>query len=326
MEFSNDSPSGNSTLASEPIVADSSSSPPLEGSLFTMEELEIFFNNEPISPEIDATVLDPEGDIRLLEEMLNNELSLPLSPKDINLNEIKNVKPSEKLGSGSTTSRIDSLLEEFADELAHDEKFTEYESKRLEFLLNSEPSECDSEEFTNELAHNNPFPSDNDDNLFDFHASREDVKNLLYHAPPIDPYTEPNDSESDDDLFDFGADQTEWRELLYGKPSKDKFIKEKELKLETVIEEVTIDQNELSPLSPEGDFFLSHESSIEYPVELSCEDKVFKPGIPVDGENNLLMKSTLDKDLKFPAPSKELLILEKRNLFREDINDDDFIN
>nr|GEY82596.1 reverse transcriptase domain-containing protein [Tanacetum cinerariifolium] len=46
-----------------------------------------------IPPEIDDTDLDLEGDILVLEELLNNDpLSSPLSPKELNVEEIKTVK------------------------------------------------------------------------------------------------------------------------------------------------------------------------------------------------------------------------------------------
>nr|GEW26895.1 reverse transcriptase domain-containing protein [Tanacetum cinerariifolium] len=73
--------SGNSTPYYEPIV--SNSSPTLtpfdESDFLLLEEVDAFIaiDNEPISPEIDATYYDSEGDILILEALLNSD---PLPP------------------------------------------------------------------------------------------------------------------------------------------------------------------------------------------------------------------------------------------------------
>nr|GEZ00471.1 reverse transcriptase domain-containing protein [Tanacetum cinerariifolium] len=69
--------SGNPTSYYEPIV--SNSSPPLtpfdESDFLPFEEAGAFIaiNDEPISSEIDATYYNPEGDILILEELLNSD-------------------------------------------------------------------------------------------------------------------------------------------------------------------------------------------------------------------------------------------------------------
>nr|GEX93495.1 hypothetical protein [Tanacetum cinerariifolium] len=73
--------SGNPTPYYELIV--SNSSPTLtpfdESDFLLLEEADVFIaiDDEPISPEIDATYYDPEGDILILEELLNSD---PLPP------------------------------------------------------------------------------------------------------------------------------------------------------------------------------------------------------------------------------------------------------
>nr|GFA11068.1 reverse transcriptase domain-containing protein [Tanacetum cinerariifolium] len=58
-------------------------------------QIEACLTSESIPLGIDDTDLDLEGDIRLLEEMLNNDPSLsPLPPKELNVKEIKIVKYS----------------------------------------------------------------------------------------------------------------------------------------------------------------------------------------------------------------------------------------
>nr|GEW93869.1 reverse transcriptase domain-containing protein [Tanacetum cinerariifolium] len=73
--------SGNPTPYYDPIVSNSSLTltPFDESDFFLLEEVDAFIANddEPISPEIDATYYDPEGDILILEALLNSD---PLPP------------------------------------------------------------------------------------------------------------------------------------------------------------------------------------------------------------------------------------------------------
>nr|GEW84901.1 reverse transcriptase domain-containing protein [Tanacetum cinerariifolium] len=94
--FSDNSKSGNPTLILDPIIALSSSSlTPFEGGDFILEEIEACLTSESIPPGIDDIDLDLEGDIHLLEELLNNDPSLsPLPSKELNVEEIKTVKSS----------------------------------------------------------------------------------------------------------------------------------------------------------------------------------------------------------------------------------------
>nr|GEV67579.1 DNA-directed DNA polymerase [Tanacetum cinerariifolium] len=62
---------------------------------FILEEIEACLTSESIPPGIDDTDLDLEGDIRLLEELLNNDPSLSPPPsKELNVKEIKTIKSS----------------------------------------------------------------------------------------------------------------------------------------------------------------------------------------------------------------------------------------
>nr|GEU31617.1 reverse transcriptase domain-containing protein [Tanacetum cinerariifolium] len=62
---------------------------------FILEVIEACLTSESIPLGIDDTELDLEGDIRLLEELLNNDPSLSLLlPKELNIQEIKTVKSS----------------------------------------------------------------------------------------------------------------------------------------------------------------------------------------------------------------------------------------
>nr|GEW15560.1 reverse transcriptase domain-containing protein [Tanacetum cinerariifolium] len=85
--FFDNSKSGNPTLIFDPIIALSSPSlTPFEGGDFILEEIKACLTSESIPPTIDDTDLDLEGDILLLEELLNNDPSLsPLPLKELNV-------------------------------------------------------------------------------------------------------------------------------------------------------------------------------------------------------------------------------------------------
>nr|GEW16258.1 reverse transcriptase domain-containing protein [Tanacetum cinerariifolium] len=92
--FSKNSSGGNPTLTFEPIISDSSPSfTPFEGSDFTLEEIEAYLKDESISPEIDHADCDPEGDICLIEKLLNDD-SFQLPPMDLKQGEVAKAKYS----------------------------------------------------------------------------------------------------------------------------------------------------------------------------------------------------------------------------------------
>nr|GEY78069.1 reverse transcriptase domain-containing protein [Tanacetum cinerariifolium] len=94
--FSDNSKSGNPTPTSDPIIAlFSPSLTPFKGGYFILEEFKASLTSESILSGIDDTDLDLKGDIRLLEDLLNNDPSLaPLPSKELNVEEIKTVKSS----------------------------------------------------------------------------------------------------------------------------------------------------------------------------------------------------------------------------------------
>nr|GEV86157.1 reverse transcriptase domain-containing protein [Tanacetum cinerariifolium] len=90
--------SGNPTLSTKPIVSNSSPTlTPFGDSNFLLEEIDAFLaiDDEPISPEIDGSYYDSEGDILLLKEFLNADPSSPPLPPQ----ELKVVKPTTKKSS-----------------------------------------------------------------------------------------------------------------------------------------------------------------------------------------------------------------------------------
>ncbi|GJU78045.1 reverse transcriptase domain-containing protein [Tanacetum coccineum] len=93
--FSDNSESSNPTPTSEPIIAKSSPSlTPFEGGDFILEEIEAYLASDSVPPGIDDAEFDPEGDIRLIKEMLNNDPYSPLPLKDLKCEELKSVKSS----------------------------------------------------------------------------------------------------------------------------------------------------------------------------------------------------------------------------------------
>ncbi|GKG02692.1 hypothetical protein Tco_0310328, partial [Tanacetum coccineum] len=75
--------SGNPTPTSDPIVSTSSPTlTPFRDSDFLLEETDAFLaiKDEAISPEIDDSYYDSEGDILLLEKFLNDDPSSPPLP------------------------------------------------------------------------------------------------------------------------------------------------------------------------------------------------------------------------------------------------------
>nr|GEU43046.1 reverse transcriptase domain-containing protein [Tanacetum cinerariifolium] len=92
--FSNNSSGGNPTSTSEPILSDSSPSLTLfEGSDFILEEIEAYLKDESISPKIDHVDCDLEGDICLIEKLLNDDpFQLPLV--DLKQGEVAKAKSS----------------------------------------------------------------------------------------------------------------------------------------------------------------------------------------------------------------------------------------
>ncbi|GJX97937.1 reverse transcriptase domain-containing protein [Tanacetum coccineum] len=92
--FSDSSTSGIPT-PSDPIIASSSPSfTTFEGGDFVLEEIKACLLNDSILPGIDDAEFDPEGDICLLEKLLNDDPSSLLPPKELNFEELKTIKSS----------------------------------------------------------------------------------------------------------------------------------------------------------------------------------------------------------------------------------------
>ncbi|GKC43765.1 reverse transcriptase domain-containing protein [Tanacetum coccineum] len=93
--FLDSSTSGNPTLSLEPILSTSSPSlTPFKEGDFILEEIEACLTNDSIPPGINDDDFDPEGDLLLLEKLLNDDPSTPLPPKELHVEELKIVKSS----------------------------------------------------------------------------------------------------------------------------------------------------------------------------------------------------------------------------------------
>nr|GEY62941.1 reverse transcriptase domain-containing protein [Tanacetum cinerariifolium] len=93
--FSDNSKSGNPTPISKPIIDNSSHSFTLfEGGDFILKEIESYLASDSVPPGINDAEFDPQRDIRLIKEILNNDLTSPLPLKDLKYEELKSVESS----------------------------------------------------------------------------------------------------------------------------------------------------------------------------------------------------------------------------------------
>ncbi|GJW29510.1 reverse transcriptase domain-containing protein [Tanacetum coccineum] len=91
--FLDSSTSGNPTPSLDPIL--STSFPSLtsfEGGDFILEEIKACLTNDSIPPGINDADFEPEGDLLLLEKLLNDDPSSPLPPKELHFEELKTIK------------------------------------------------------------------------------------------------------------------------------------------------------------------------------------------------------------------------------------------
>ncbi|GKE18225.1 reverse transcriptase domain-containing protein, partial [Tanacetum coccineum] len=93
--FLDSSKSGNPTPSLDPILSTSFPSlTPFEGGDFILEEIEACLTNNSIPSGIDDADFDLEGDLLLLEKLLNDDPSSPLPPKELHFEELKTIKSS----------------------------------------------------------------------------------------------------------------------------------------------------------------------------------------------------------------------------------------
>ncbi|GJY85144.1 retrovirus-related pol polyprotein from transposon TNT 1-94, partial [Tanacetum coccineum] len=130
--FLDSSTSGNPTPSLNPILSTSFPSlTPFEGGDFILEEIEACLTNDSIPPGIDDADFDPEGDLLLLEKLLNDDPSSPLRPKELNFGEL-NTNVSD-----STVPKLQTVEDLQGDALLH------YDAKMelMNLILLSIPNE-----------------------------------------------------------------------------------------------------------------------------------------------------------------------------------------
>ncbi|GJT70282.1 reverse transcriptase domain-containing protein [Tanacetum coccineum] len=250
------------------------------------------------SSEVKDDIFDPEGDIVLIEKLLNLDSTKDLPPSP-------NVNPL----SGSTTSSSPSLitseisdysLEELADELALIESFPpgndditpEDVIREIEYLLNRDP-----------LAENSP----NNDLIYTIPEMFTDEHTLDYSSPP-------RYDEADDDLFDLKTNSDEWNKIFYDDPFDSKENKIKVSKL--LVDELDSTRSSIFlPHFLKCDSFLYEDfSEVDTLTSIDNEDKVFNPGILVhESLYEVTNRVTLDKNVKKKSSSNDSLILKDYN-------------
>ncbi|GJT20262.1 reverse transcriptase domain-containing protein [Tanacetum coccineum] len=241
-------------------------------------------------------IFDPEGDIVLIEKLLNLDSTKDLPPSP-------NVNPL----SGSTTSSSPSLttseisdysLDEFVDELAliesfppgNDDMTPEDVIREIEYFLNRDP-----------------LYSPNNDHIYTIPEMFTDEHTLDYSSHP-------RYDDVDDDLFDLKTDNDEWGKIFYDDPFDSKENKIKVSKL--LVDELdSTGSSSFLPHFLESDSVLYEDfSEVDTLTSTDNEDKVFNPGILVH-ENiyEVTNRVTPDKNVKKISSSNASLILEDYN-------------
>ncbi|GJY93606.1 reverse transcriptase domain-containing protein [Tanacetum coccineum] len=283
----------NPTPISDPIVSSSPTLTSLKESDLIWEEFEAYLASDSFPLGSDDTDFDLEGDLRLIEELLNND---PLSPLPV----------SHNLLSGSTTSSSpDHLLEEFADELAlitfspgnNDLPFDiESDLREIEYLLNHDPTkEMDSilEDSVDEVNLADP----NNDLVDTISEMFTDEHTFDYSSPPL--YDDVDDDLVYDDVYDDPFD------------SKEDKIKESIL----LIDELDPPRSSDFLPSPKCDSVLYEDFfEVDALPSTNNEDKVFNPDTLIH-ENlfEVIIRATPDKNVKKISISIASLILEDFN-------------
>ncbi|GJY46540.1 reverse transcriptase domain-containing protein [Tanacetum coccineum] len=241
-------------------------------------------------PKVIDDIFDPEGDIVLIEKLLNLDSTKDLPPS-------RNVNPL----SGSTTSSYlttseinDYSLEEFADELALIESFPlgndnmtlEDVIRKIKYLLNRDP-----------LAENSP----NNDLIYTIPEMFTDEHTLEYSSLPR--YDDANN-----DLFYLKTDSDEWGKIFYDDPFDSKENKTKVSKL--LVDELdSTGSSSFLPHFLECDSVLYEDfSEVDTLTSTNNEDKDFNPPlsdhelpfhIEIPGSGTLLLFSSENEEKVF---------------------------
>nr|GEV81666.1 hypothetical protein [Tanacetum cinerariifolium] len=249
------------------------------------------------SPEVKDDIFDPEGDIVLIEKLLNLDSTKDLpSPHNIN-----------PLSSSTTSSSPDHSLEEFVDELAHitfplgnDDLSFDIESdlREIEYLLNHDPTK-DMDFILEHLVDEDNLADPNDNLSDNIPEMFTDEHTLDYSSPPI--Y-----DDFDDDLFELESDNDDVYDDSFD--SKEEKIKESKL----LIDELDLPRSSDFLSSPEYDSFLFEDfSEVGALPSTVNEKKVFNLGILIhENLSEVTVQATPVKNVKKISISHASLILE----------------
>ncbi|GKB08500.1 hypothetical protein Tco_0836812 [Tanacetum coccineum] len=287
--------SGNPTPISDPIVSSSPTLTSLEESDLIWEEFEAYLASDLFPPRSDDTDFDPEGDLCLIKELLNND---PSSPLPLSHNSL----------SDSTTSfSPNHFLEEFADELAFitfppgndDLPFDiEFDLREIEYFLNHDPTKKMGSILKDSVDEGN-LADPNNDLVNTITKMFTDEHTLDYSSPPL--Y-----DDVDDDLVELESDND-----VYDDPFDSKEDKIKKSKL--LIDELDPPRSSDFLPSLECDSVLYEDfSEVDTLPSTNNEDKVFNPGILIH-ENlfKVTIHTTSNKNVKNTTNTS--LILEDFN-------------
>nr|GEU71476.1 hypothetical protein [Tanacetum cinerariifolium] len=231
------------------------------------EELILRVGDEQLIYHADSTSKHPH---KHGNESINMIIFIDITCEDCFL-EVLKFKKSNHSSSGSTTplsdsspsltpfETSDSLLEEFADELAlldpippgkEDNNFDFEADLKIEFLLHQDPSTESNIETINPIL------------------------KKFTNKPSLDYLPLPgDDDDDDDDLFDLKSDNDEWKKLLYGDCYKDinsEKDKNKDSKMKLlIVEDHIVESNDLLPQLLDNDSTLPVESFEIAPSEMS---------------------------------------------------------
>ncbi|GJT74762.1 reverse transcriptase domain-containing protein [Tanacetum coccineum] len=265
------------------------------------KELILRDGDEKLIFHVDSTSKHPQ---KHGNESINMIIFIDITYED-RFQEVLKIKKSNHPFSGSTTSPSDSF-----------HSLTPF--KTSDSLL---------EEFADELALLDPFPPGNEDDNFDLEDDLREIEYLLNRDPftdePAPVYSSPSrdDDYDDDDLFDLKSDTDEWKKILYGDSFNDTHSeddKTKNSKTKGLIDELeSLESSVLLPQLLDCDLTL-HEELPEIDTLTSFpsknKDKVFNPSILVHGSTYFVTNLvTQDKNFKKKTSSEAPLILEERN-------------
>ncbi|GJV62660.1 hypothetical protein Tco_1473488 [Tanacetum coccineum] len=216
--FSNNSMGGNPTPTSEPIISDSSLSlTPFEGSDLILEEIEAYLKDDSISPKIDHADFDLDGDLRLTEELLNND---PSSPLPLSHNTLSSSTTFSSRSLTSVETNILLLKKFLNDDPSSPLPPKEFNFEKLKMIKSSIDDfssvnvyEEKSVTFSNPLFDSNDdFTSSDDESLFDEDVPEDNVK---IYSNPLFAYDDEYISSDVNPLFD---------EVLEDIESKDSYV------------------------------------------------------------------------------------------------------